>query len=92
MDNDEALSLPYERVVGLLGELAEPLYIYAAFRGSVRLLKWARENNGDWNSGTCCLRSHEWTLARSQVLARERVPLELEHVLCRRPTRKTGTA
>ena len=53
MDNDEALSLPYERVVGLLGEIAEPLYIYAAFRGSVRLLKWARENNGDWNSGPC---------------------------------------
>ena len=53
MDNDEALSLPYERVVGLLGEIAEPLYIYAAFRGSVRLLKWARENNGDWNSGMC---------------------------------------
>ena len=51
MDNDEALSLPYERVVGLLGEIAEPLYIYAAFRGSVRLLKWTRENNGDWNSG-----------------------------------------
>ena len=53
LDNDEALSLPYERVVGLLGEIAEPLYIYAAFRGSVRLLKWARENNGDWNSGMC---------------------------------------
>ena len=53
MDNDEALSLPYKRVVGLLGEIAEPLYIYAAFRGSVRLLKWARENNGDWNSGMC---------------------------------------
>ena len=53
MDNDEALSLPYERVVGLLGEIAEPLYIYAAFRGSVRLLKWTRENNRDWSACTC---------------------------------------
>jgi hypothetical protein len=60
MDNDEALSLPYERVVGLLGEIAEPLYIYAAFRGSVRLLKWARENNGDWNSGMCAWTAREW--------------------------------
>jgi hypothetical protein len=64
MDNDEALSLPYERVVGLLGELAEPLYIYAAFRGSVRLLKWARENNGDWNSGMCA-----WTAMNGHLPA-----------------------
>ena len=26
---------------------------YAAFRGSVRLLKWARENNLDWNRACC---------------------------------------
>ena len=45
LDNDEALSLPYERVVGLLGEAAEYVCNYAASRGSVRLLKWARENN-----------------------------------------------
>ena len=45
LDNDEALSLPYERVVGLLGETAEYVCNYAASRGSVRLLKWARENN-----------------------------------------------
>ena len=38
--NDEALSLPYERVVGLLGETAEYVCNYAASRGSVRLLKW----------------------------------------------------
>ena len=51
MDNDEALSLPYERVVGLLG--AHPAYYVcdnAAGRGSVRLLKWARENNLDWSA------------------------------------------
>ena len=53
MDNDEALSLPYERVVGLLGEVAEHLCEYAAMRGYFRLLKWARENNHDWNAITC---------------------------------------
>ena len=35
--------------------------------------------------GHVLFRSHEWTLARSQVLARERVPLEREHVLFRSP-------
>ena len=53
MDNDEALSLPYERVVGLLGEAAKNVCDDAASRGSVRLLKWARENNFDWSAGTC---------------------------------------
>jgi hypothetical protein len=53
LDNDEALSLPYERVVGLLGEVAEGVCNFAAYRGSVRLLKWARENNLDWNAFAC---------------------------------------
>ena len=54
MDNDEALSLPYERVVGLIGEAAEYVCDYAAMRGSVRLLKWMRENNhADWSVSTC---------------------------------------
>ena len=53
MDNDEALSLPYERVIGLLGEPAKVVCDYAACLGSVRLLKWARENNCDWSAGTC---------------------------------------
>ena len=54
LDNDEALSLPYERVVGLLGEeTAEYVCGYAAFRGSVRLLKWVRENNLAWCTYTC---------------------------------------
>ena len=53
LDNDEALSLPYERVVGLLGETAENVCNYAAMRGSVRLLKWARENNRAWSTCTC---------------------------------------
>ncbi|MDA9080123.1 ankyrin repeat domain-containing protein [Candidatus Dependentiae bacterium] len=51
--NDEALSLPYERVVGLLGETAEYVCNYAASRGSVRLLKWAREYNLEWGTDTC---------------------------------------
>ena len=53
LDNDEALSLPYERVVGLLGEAAKNVCNYAAMRGSVRLLKWARENNRAWSAYTC---------------------------------------
>ena len=53
MDNDEALSLPYERVVGLLGETAKYVCNYAAMRGSVRLLKWTRENNLVWSTDTC---------------------------------------
>ena len=53
LDNDEALSLPYERVVGLLGETADFVCNYAAFRGSVRLLKWTRENNLDWDEHLC---------------------------------------
>ena len=53
MDNDEALSLPYERVVGLLGEAAKHVCNVAARRGSVRLLKWARENNVAWSAVTC---------------------------------------
>ena len=53
LDNDEALSLPYERVVGLLGEAAKnELCDYAAAWGSLRLLKWARENNRDWSTHT----------------------------------------
>jgi hypothetical protein len=55
LDNDEALSLPYERVVGLLREpAAKNVCGHAAYRGSVRLLKWARENNrNNWSADTC---------------------------------------
>jgi len=53
LDNDEALSLPYERVVGLLGRAANSVWYYAAVRGSVRLLKWERENNLAWDVRTC---------------------------------------
>ena len=53
MDNDEALSLPYDRVVGLLGLASEYVCSCAASRGCVRLLKWARENNYAWGTSTC---------------------------------------
>ena len=53
LDNDEALSLPHERVVGLLGETVKSVCDDAAELGSVRLLKWARENNLDWSTYTC---------------------------------------
>jgi hypothetical protein len=53
LDNDEALSLPYERVVGLLGETARSVCDYAAELGSLRLLKWTRENNLVWSAMTC---------------------------------------
>ena len=55
MDNDEALSLPYERVVRLLGEVWVDVCNKAASRGSVRLLKWARVNNRAWSARTCSI-------------------------------------
>ena len=58
LDNDEALSLPYERVVGLLGEAAKYVYEEAALRGSVRLLKWTQENNRVWSVLTCRCAAH----------------------------------
>ena len=69
LDNDEALSLPYERVVGLLG--AHPAYYVcdnAAGRGSVRLLKWARENNLDWSADTCSAAARNGHLPALQYL------------------------
>ena len=54
LDNDEALSLPYERVVGLLGKSPNLVCDFAAAWGCVRLLKWTRENNLDWSTYTCC--------------------------------------
>ena len=73
LDNDEALSLPYERVVGLLGEPAKnvaetELCNYAARRGSVRLLKWTRENNLDWSADTCSAAARNGHLPALQYL------------------------
>ena len=58
LDNDEALSLPYERVVGLPGEAAKYVCEEAALRGSVRLLKWTQENNRVWSVLTCRCAAH----------------------------------
>ena len=69
LDNDEALSLPYERVVGLLGEVGwKDVCYYAASRGSVRLLKWTRENNLDWSAGTCTYAARNGHLPALQYL------------------------
>jgi hypothetical protein len=68
LDNDEALSLPQERVVGLIGEAARFVCRYAASRGSVRLLKWARENNRDWSEHTCSYAAQNGHLAALQFL------------------------
>ena len=82
LDNDEALSLPYERVVGLLGEAAMPL------RCSPGECKTAEVDAREQPCLECAhvlYRSPKWTIARSPVLARERVPLGLGHVLYRSP-------
>jgi hypothetical protein len=69
LDNDEALSLPYERVVGLLGEAAKNVCDDAAMRGSVRLLKWARENNRlVWSTRTCTYAARKGHLPALQYL------------------------
>ena len=68
LDNDEALSLPYERVVRLLGEAARFICSVAAMRGSVRLLKWTRENNLVWSAHTCHHAAHYGHLSSLQYL------------------------
>ena len=78
LDNDEALSLPYERVVGLLGETAEDVCDYAAYLGSVRLLKWARENNLDWSVDTCVFAAAYGQLPALQFLHENGCPWDWE--------------
>ena len=80
MDNDEALSLPYERVVGLLGDPGEYLCDYAAIRGSVRLLKWARENNYAWGEYTCSYAAETGQLPALQYLHENGCPWN--HMTC----------
>ena len=82
LDNDEALSLPYERVVGLLGETAKYVCNYAAMRGSVRLLKWARENNLDWSARTCSSQPMNGQLPALQYLHENGCPWD--HITCQR--------
>ena len=83
MDNDEALSLPYERVVGLLGaHAAKNVCYFAAIRGSVRLLKWTRENNLDWSAGTCSDAARNGQLLALQYLHENGCPWDVSTCLC----------
>ena len=70
VDNDEALSLPYERVVGFLGEAGRLglLGDYAASRGSLRLLKWERVNDRVWSVHTCLYAARNGHLPALQYL------------------------
>jgi hypothetical protein len=77
LDNDEALSLPYERVVGLLDGAAENVCDYFASRGSVRLLKWARENNLAWSTLTCCRAAENGHLPALKYLHESGCPWDL---------------
>jgi hypothetical protein len=81
LDNDEALSLPYERVVGLLGGTANFVWCFckrAASRGSVILLKWARENNIAWDAHTCYCAAKYGHLPALQYLHENGCPWDWE--------------
>ena len=65
IDNDGALSLPREQVLELLESIQEKLgpicicpreslFYYAAMIGSVRMLKWGRENDIHWPPKKIC--------------------------------------
>ena len=82
LDNDEALSLPNERVVGLLGEAAEYVREHSAIRGSVRLLKWTRENNLDWSVLTCHYAAQYGHLPALQYLHENGCPWDYTTCYC----------
>ena len=83
LDNDEALSLPYERVVGLLGEVGwKDVCYYAASRGSVRLLKWTRENNIAWDFIMCSYAAINGHLPALKYLHENGCPWDLCTCLC----------
>ena len=81
LDNDEALSLPYERVVGLLYGVWENVCYFAAMRGSVRLLKWTRENNRAWSANTCTTAAQNGHLPALQYLHENGYPWNSETCL-----------
>jgi hypothetical protein len=78
LDNDEALSLPYERVVGFLGETAKHVCNDAAVRGSLRLLKWAQENNLDWSAATCSFAAMNGHLPALKYLHENGCPWDMD--------------
>jgi hypothetical protein len=81
LDNDEALSLPYERVVGLLRDVGLPGAYYnmqlRCFPGECKAAEVGAREQPCLEYTHVLLRSRKWAPARSQVLARERVPLGL---------------
>ena len=87
MDNDEALSLPYERVVGLLDGAAKnsaetELCNYAALQGSVRLLKWERVNDRTWGANTCAYAAYNGHLPALQYLHENGCPWSFSTCYC----------
>ena len=87
LDNDEALSLPYERVVGLLGEPVKnsaetELCNYAALQGSVRLLKWERVNDRTWGANTCAYAAYNGHLPALQYLHENGCPWSFSTCYC----------
>jgi len=85
LDNDEALSLPYERVVGLLRCRGNPdtvawgkVWYDAARRGSLRLLKWLRVNNRPWDEDTCCYAASHGHLSALQYFHENGCPWDSE--------------
>ena len=82
LDNDEALSLPYERVVGLLGETAEDVCEYSATQGSVRLLKWTRENNLAVSASTCLHAAGHGHLPTLKYLHENGCPWDIHTCYC----------
>ena len=78
LDNDEAVSLPYERVVELLGEYsAKNVCNYAAWQGSVRLLKWERVNNRAWSQHTCSYAAYNGHLPALKYLHENGCPWDV---------------
>ena len=73
---------PTRESLDFLVKLRKTYVNYAATQGSVRLLKWTRENNLAVECVHVPSRSRSWAPARSQVLARERVPLGLHTCYC----------
>ena len=82
LDNDEALSLPYERVVGLLGETAEDVCEYSATQGSIRLLKWTRENNLAVSASTCLHAAGHGHLPTLKYLRENGCPWDMHTCYC----------
>ena len=87
MDNDEALSLPYERVVGLLDGAVKnsaetELCNYAALQGSVRLLKWERVNDRTWSANTCAYAATNGHLPALQFLHENGCPWSFVTCYC----------